>query len=89
MSTPEIRVFKNLEELSRGAANEFQSLADESPSGLFTAALSGGATPKRFYELLATPEFSGNIPWLRVHFFQVDERCVPPDDARSQPPAPR
>ncbi|MGH9395574.1 MAG: 6-phosphogluconolactonase [Terriglobia bacterium] len=85
MPTPEIRVFKNLEELSRGAVEEFVTLARQShPGGApFSAALSGGSTPKRFYELLATGEFSSQAPWQRIELFQVDERCVPPDDARS------
>jgi len=85
MPAPEIRVFKDLETLSRAAAAEFTALAAQAkPQGKpFAAALSGGPTPKRFYELLATPEFSGKIPWPRVHLFQVDERCVPPDDVES------
>jgi 6-phosphogluconolactonase len=83
MSTPDLRVFADLEELSRAAAQEFASLAAQPRAGgkPFSAALSGGSTPKRFYELLAAPELS--IPWSRVHLFQVDERCVPPDDPRS------
>ncbi|HEX5482918.1 MAG TPA: 6-phosphogluconolactonase [Terriglobia bacterium] len=83
MSAPNIRVYGNLEELSRAAAGEFSRLARETkPDGKpFTAALSGGSTPKPLYELLARPEFE--IPWLRVHLFQVDERCVPPNDPQS------
>ena len=83
MPKAEIRVFKDLEHLSHGAAEEFAGLAAQTPSGPFAAALSGGSTPKPFYELLAAPEFSGRIPWPAVHLFQVDERCVAPDDARS------
>ncbi|HLI29845.1 MAG TPA: 6-phosphogluconolactonase, partial [Terriglobia bacterium] len=85
MPSPEIRIFKDLETLSRAAAAEFTALAAQitSDGKLFSAALSGGSTPKRFYELLAAPEFSSKVPWPRVHLFQVDERCVPPDDAES------
>jgi 6-phosphogluconolactonase len=39
-----------------------------------TLALSGGSGPKRLFERLAGAPF----PWNRVHFFWVDERCVPP-----------
>ena len=49
----------------------------------FTVALSGGNTPKRFYELLATPEFSNNINWKKVFIFFSDERYVPHNDAES------
>lgn len=85
MPKPEIRTFKNLEGLSRGAAEEFVALAQQRLAGgtSFSAALSGGSTPKRFYELLATKEFSSQVSWPLVDLFQVDERCVPPDDARS------
>lgn len=84
MTNPEIRVFQNLDELSQAAAKELVMLTHAAlPTKPFAAALSGGSTPKRFYELLATPEFSVQMPWPRVHLFQVDERCVPPDDPRS------
>src|SRR5215813_6935834 len=43
--------------------------------GLATLALSGGHTPRRIYEELA----SLDIPWDRVGVFFGDERCVPPD----------
>lgn len=42
--------------------------------------LTGGSTPKRLYELLATPPWRERIPWLRVHWFIGDDRFVPPDD---------
>ncbi|MGH9355326.1 MAG: 6-phosphogluconolactonase, partial [Terriglobia bacterium] len=85
MPAPEIRVFKDLEALSRAAAATFRAISTRAQHDgkAFTAALSGGSTPKRFYELLATPEFSTGIPWPGVHLFQVDERCVPPDDIES------
>lgn len=45
-------------------------------------ALSGGSTPKRLYSLWAR-EFRQAIPWSSIRIFQVDERCVPPDDPAS------
>ena len=45
--------------------------------------LSGGTTPRRLYESLATPASGKPIPWERVHLFWGDERCVPPDHAES------
>jgi len=44
-----------------------------------TFALSGGATPKPMFDQMAAAHF----PWPKVHFFWVDERAVPPNDARS------
>jgi 6-phosphogluconolactonase len=80
-----VRVFASLEELSRQAAAKFRELARSyvAEKGTFNAALSGGSTPRRLYELLASRDLSAEIPWERVHLFQVDERCVPPDDPES------
>jgi 6-phosphogluconolactonase len=44
-----------------------------------TVALSGGATPRRLYELLAEPPRRDRMPWERIHWFWGDERFVPPD----------
>lgn len=41
-------------------------------------ALSGGRSPREFFTLLAT-EHRTRLPWDRIEFFQVDERCVPPE----------
>jgi len=51
--------------------------------GWATLSLSGGSTPKALYELLATPEWKGRIPWKSVQIFWGDERFVPPDDKES------
>src|SRR5437870_13891427 len=40
--------------------------------------LTGGSTPKRAYELAARRQ-----DWEGVTFWWGDERCVPPDDERS------
>jgi 6-phosphogluconolactonase len=78
---PEVIVLPNLEAVSQAAAERFVHLAQtQSP---FSVALAGGGTPRRLFELLATPPFSERIPWERVHVFWGDERCVPPDDPGS------
>lgn len=51
--------------------------------GRFTIALSGGGTPRPIYARLADAEFQQRIDWTRTHIFFGDERCVPPDDTRS------
>lgn len=80
-----ISVFEELEALSRGAAEFFVCLAREAVAarGRFSVALSGGSTPRRTYELLAQPPFRDETPWSQCHFFWGDERCVDPDDPRS------
>jgi 6-phosphogluconolactonase len=85
MSETNIRIFHDLESLSRAAAVRFTELARErvQQGKVFSAALSGGSTPRTFLEILANPEFSQRIQWESVHLFQVDERCVPPDHLQS------
>jgi len=74
-----IKVFVNSEALSRYAANLFASTAREAVTrrGRFVVALSGGSTPQRTYELLASEEYREKVPWGAVHIFWGDERCVP------------
>ena len=68
--------------LSRRMA-EWLLEAATTKEGAFTVALSGGSTPRRFYERLAGPPYSDKFPWTRTHWFWGDERFVPRDDARS------
>src|SRR4051812_31415561 len=49
--------------------------------GEFRIALSGGNTPRPVYQELARR--GADLPWERVFVTFGDERCVPPDDERS------
>jgi 6-phosphogluconolactonase len=75
---PERTIWKNYEALSQAAAHFFIAACYEAIArhGKFVVALSGGNTPKRLYEILATPAFSKNVPWKKVYFFWSDERFV-------------
>lgn len=82
---PEIRTHPNLDDLSRAAA-EF--IADLAAAGIkereiFTLVLSGGSTPRRLYEELASQPISNTIDWQHTHLFWGDERCVPPNHPHS------
>lgn len=79
--TPEIEIFRDLDEMSRRAADRFVEAAEETVAGRrsFYAALSGGSTPRTTFSLLASTDFALRFPWSSTHFFQVDERTVPPD----------
>lgn len=50
--------------------------------GRIAICLTGGSSPKRLYELLATEDYRSKIPWQRVHWFIGDERFVPASDPR-------
>jgi 6-phosphogluconolactonase len=49
----------------------------------FTLVLSGGSTPKKLYQLLASDRFNSKIDWNKIHFFWGDERHVPFDDEKN------
>ncbi len=88
MSAPSgrsVRVFGDLASLSRAAAERFLDVFRErNPArGRFAVALSGGATPRTFYSLLASDPYRKEIDWTKVHLFWADERCVPPDSGES------
>jgi 6-phosphogluconolactonase len=72
------QVFPTPEILAHATADLFCERAGAA-RGRFTVALSGGSTPKRFYELLATPAYSARLDWDAIHWFWGDERFVPHD----------
>jgi len=80
-----IQTFSDGDALMRGAAALFVEHARQAvlTRGRFSVALAGGNTPRRAYALLAGEPFRSRVDWSRVHIFWSDERCVPPDDARS------
>lgn len=47
--------------------------------GVFRIALSGGQTPIPLFRLLAASDWADRLPWDKMNFFWVDERCVGPD----------
>ncbi len=68
-----VRVEADAEAASRAAAARLTAVA-EAGGSVF---LSGGSTPRRAYELAAAGD------WSRAEVWFADERCVPPDDERS------
>jgi 6-phosphogluconolactonase len=60
-----------------------QALHAIAQRGRFLLALSGEATPRPLYELLASRPFATRVDWPRVHVFWGDERCVRPDQPES------
>jgi 6-phosphogluconolactonase len=80
-----LNVFNNEDEVLNGLANYFVATAAKSIAdhGQFSVALSGGNSPKKLYELLASPLFKDKVEWSKVHFFFGDERYVPHTDPQS------
>lgn len=84
-STPNVQIFDDPERVAREAAGLFVRLSIEAVSarGTFSVALSGGSTPRRIYELLASDDYRTQVSWPSVHIFFGDERTVAPDHADS------
>lgn len=78
-------IFEDSKELAVRLAADFKRAVDEKASvnETLTVALSGGHTPKAFFEVLAKSPYKEGIPWENVIFFWGDERCVPPDNDES------
>jgi 6-phosphogluconolactonase len=75
MSAVDITVVADAEEAARLVA---ERLAEQARAG-GSIVLTGGSTPRRAYETAAELE----PDWSRVELWWGDERCVPPDDERS------
>lgn len=80
-----ITVCEDREALAHAAAELFTEQARQAVTncGRFLVLLAGGETPRRTYQILAHEPFRSLIPWSEIHFFWGDERCVAPDDPRS------
>ncbi|MFC0182147.1 6-phosphogluconolactonase [Pseudarcicella hirudinis] len=80
-----INVFKSADEVLSGLAEYFVETANQSikGKGKFSVALSGGSSPKKLYELLASDAFKNRVDWNHVYFFFGDERNVPHTHADS------
>ena len=80
-----ILFLENPRDLARTGAGIFASAAKRGleEKGYFTAAISGGSSPRPLYRLLIKEPYLSGIPWSGTHIFWVDERCVPEDDPAS------
>jgi len=73
VSDPDSLAHRSLQIFVADAQRAIQS------NGLFYVAISGGNTPKHFFELLGEASEATSLPWKKIHLFWVDERYVPPD----------
>ena len=81
MANNHLRIAASVEESADACARYVLESLEETLKAkpLATFAISGGNTPKLLFARLAKADFD----WSRVHFFFVDERCVPPGDDQS------
>lgn len=79
-----IRRFADLDALSRAAVEDLAAIAHEAigARGACHVALSGGSTPKRLFQLLASLGREA-LPWDQIVLWWGDERAVGPEDPDS------
>lgn len=80
-----IRIEPDRETLCRTTAQALVSLAEQTVDNGrdFYIALTGGNTPRRLYQLLASAPLAQRMPWQHTHVFFGDERAVGADHADS------
>ncbi len=83
MMEQSIRIYNNIKELADAFAGiliaDINNLPEEE---YFFMALSGGSTPGRIFQHLAT-DFNEKINWQKIKLFWGDERCVGPENEDS------
>lgn len=67
---------------ARAMMEAFLGELREHPEKDFRIALSGGSSPTVLFDIWAN-EFSELTPWEKIHFYWVDERCVPASSLES------
>ncbi len=85
---PRFNIFSNVQQLNQALCLDFMNAVHtlSKKDEMLFLALSGGNTPKMFYRQLSgwNDEIKTHpINWSHIHFFWVDERCVPPDHPES------
>lgn len=75
------RVFRTFDDVAGGAADFLLTRLARQPS--LIVALSGGSTPHALYDLLGCDPLRAKLSECRITWVIGDERCVPPEDERS------
>lgn len=76
-----LEIVSDSENIAHSSVTHFITDAEKAikAKNVFYVAISGGNTPKRFFELLGEVEQAKALPWDRIQLFWVDERYVQPD----------
>jgi 6-phosphogluconolactonase len=78
---PNVEIASDPETLAQRSVEHFVADAQKAikAKGAFYVAISGGHTPKRFFELLGEMPPASSLPWDKIQLFWVDERYVGAD----------
>ena len=76
-----VHIHKDPAAMAERAAHILAAACEEAVAerGVFRIALSGGQTPIPLFRLLAARDWADRLPWDKMTFFWVDERCVGPE----------
>ncbi|MDO5483627.1 MAG: 6-phosphogluconolactonase, partial [Desulfovibrionaceae bacterium] len=80
-----VHIHKDPAAMAERAAHILAAACEEAVAerGAFKIALSGGNTPIPLFQLLSGSDWADRLPWDKMTFFWVDERCVGPDHPES------
>jgi len=78
---PNVEIASDAESLAHRSIEIFVADAQKAikAKGTFYVAISGGHTPKRFFQLLGEAPQARSLAWDKIQVFWVDERYVSPD----------
>ncbi len=78
---PNVEITSDSETLAQRSVELFVAEAQKAikEKDAFYVAISGGNTPRRFFELLGDVPQANSLPWDKIQLFWVDERYVQPD----------
>jgi len=79
MQKVKLNIFPTEDEVLNHIAKYFITIANQyiTNSGVFNISLSGGTSPKKLFQLLASPSNNQKTDWTKMYFFFGDERYVP------------
>ncbi|MBC7828291.1 MAG: 6-phosphogluconolactonase [Chitinophagaceae bacterium] len=77
-----LNIYQSVDELIKIMADDLMKKVNAAidNAGECNVVLSGGSSPGRLYELLASYPYKSEINWDNIYFFFGDERCVPFND---------
>ena len=78
----ELEIFAEVDDLMDALAETICVASERAihERGQFNFVLSGGSSPEKLYQLLASDSFKKRIDWNNTYFFFGDERFVPADN---------
>ena len=80
----DLEIYNNTEDLIKALAEVICKSSKDAidTRGQFNFVLSGGSSPRKLYELLASKAYRHKMDWNNTYFFFGDERYVPENDSQ-------